>query len=294
MKKLIALLTLIIMVGVTVIGCGPNDAKTTSDNNVGGNDDIEKIVEEGEVEGENGQIDEEWDNSETYNDSDIQEDTEVIGDLDGAGGLLLEPFSHSPEDDIKIDYMEDIICNEAKYEEMYRHYKLLRVGGLLSEDLELFLNNLEKEHSEEVYGKFVDNGEKYILVQLVLENRQSKLDAEAKKIVDSYLKYTRLGEKETDFYLSKELEEHNPVGAVKKYMEENKIVVEEIILPETFEDTNYNIFPIKYTYRYVLKGTVGKKPFDKEVVQDFYIGWNWTEGIESIYDVIEYITDANE
>lgn len=206
------------------------------------------------------------------------------------------PFAQSPEHNIKINYMEEIVENTEQYEEMYKHYKLLRVGGLMSEDLELFLNNLEKEYSEEeeVYGKFVDNGEKYVLMQLVLENLQSKLDAEAKKIVDSYLKHTRLGEKETDLYLSKELEEHNPVGAVKKYMEENEIVVEEIILPETFEDTNYNIFPMKYTYRYVLKGTVGKKPFEKEVVQDFYIGWNWTEGIESIYDVIEYIRDVSE
>lgn len=297
MKKLIALLTLIIMVGVTVIGCGPNDAKTTSDNNVGGNDDIEKIVEEGEVEGENGQIDEEWDNSETYNDSDIQEDTEVIGDLDGAGGLPFEPFSYSPESDIWIDYMEDIICNEAKYEEMYRHYKLLRVGGLLSEDLDSFIDKVEEEHGEERLEEFADNGEKYILVQLVLlkdPQIQDELDEEAKKIVDSYLKYTRLGEGEMDFYISQQLDEHDAVGRVKRYMEENGIVVEEIIFPETFEDTNYDIFPIKYTYRYVLRGTANNEPFEKEVIQDFYIGWDWTEGEENMYDVIEYITDANE
>ncbi|WP_207207978.1 hypothetical protein [Xylanivirga thermophila] len=53
---------------------------------------------------------------------------------------------------------------------------------------------------------------------------------------------------------------------------------------------------MKSTYRYILKGTVGKKPFEKEVVQDFCIGIDWSEGKEkeNMRDVIEYIQDVKE
>lgn len=92
------------------------------------------------------------------------------------------------------------------------------------------------------------------------------------------------------------MEAQDPVGKVKKYMQDNDIKVTEISFPETFEQVDYSIYPIKFTYRYILKGTIGKKPFEKEVVQDFYVGIDWSMGkdLENMRDVIEYIRDVSE
>lgn len=113
-------------------------------------------------------------------------------------------------------------------------------------------------------------------------------------MVEAYLRYTRLGDESTAkrFGLSRELEAQDPIGKVKNYMEENNIVVEDIVFPETFEDVNHQLYPMRYTYRYVLKGKIDGKPFEKEVVQNFYIGWDWSGGEDDVYDAIEYIQDA--
>lgn len=116
-------------------------------------------------------------------------------------------------------------------------------------------------------------------------------------MVDNYLKYSRLGdEKATEFGLSPELEAQDPVGKVKKNMEDNNIKITDISLPESFEQIDYSVYPIKFTYRYILKGTMGKKSFEKEIAQDFYVGIDWSKGKEkeNMRDVIEYIRDASE
>lgn len=205
------------------------------------------------------------------------------------------PFDESPENEIKIDFMEDILENEELYADMYKKYAMLRMLGGLSEELETFMDKLKEEKGEETLKKFAENGEKCILIQLTRDEIQSNIDEVAKEMVDSYLRYTRLGDKEAvEFNLSKELEEQKPIEKVQKYMEDNKIVVEEIIFPETFEDANYDIFPMRFTYRYILKGKVDGRPFEKEVVQNFLIGWDWSEGKENSYDTIEFIKDVED
>lgn len=219
----------------------------------------------------------------------------LILTLAGCGSKEL-PFTNSPENSIKIDYMEDIVLNKDTYKEMYMDYASMRLVGFMSEDLEKFLTEMENVSTERV-GKFADNGDKFIAFQMSLDNYKEDINKGAKTLVDNYLKYTRLGDKEaTAFGLSPELEAQDPVGKVKKYMKDNDIKVTEISFPETFEQIDYSVYPVKFTYRYVLKGTMGKKSFEKEVVQNFYVGIDWSKGKdkENIRDVIEYIRDVQE
>jgi hypothetical protein len=51
-------------------------------------------------------------------------------------------------------------------------------------------------------------------------------------------------------------------------------------LPQALEKVDYDIYPMKFTYRYILKGTMGKKSFEKEVVQNFYVGVDRTYEIK--------------
>jgi hypothetical protein len=206
------------------------------------------------------------------------------------------PFTNSPENDIKIDYMEDIVQNQDKYEKMYMDYASMRIVGTMSDELEQFLTELENKSTETV-GKFTDNGDKFIVINAAIEKNKESIEESTREMVDNYLKYSRLGdENATEFGLSPELETQDPVGKVKKYMEDNNIKITEISLPEAFEQVDYDVYPIKFTYRYILKGTIGKKPFEKEVVQDFYVGIDWSKGKEKekMRDVIEYIRDVKE
>lgn len=208
----------------------------------------------------------------------------------------IEPFAHSPENDIKIDYMEDIIQNQDKYKKMYMRHSALKLLGVMKEDLQQFLTDLENK-SVETAEKFTDNGDKFIVFQISLDDSKRIIEDGAKTLIDNYLKYTRLGDEEaTEFGLSTELEAQDPISKVNEYMKENKIEVTEVILPQVFEKVDYDLYPMKFTYGYILKGTVGKKPFEKEVVQDFYIGIDWSKGKEkeNMRDTIEYIRDVKE
>jgi len=140
------------------------------------------------------------------------------------------PFINSPENNIKIDYMEDIVLNKDTYKEMYMDYASMRIVGFMSEDLEKFLTEMENVSTERV-GKFVDNGDKFIIVQTVKEKNEEDIKEIFKNMIDNYL-----------------------------------------------------------------KGTMKKKPFEKEVVQKFYVGFDWSKGKdkENMKDVIEYIRDISE
>lgn len=206
------------------------------------------------------------------------------------------PFTNSPENNIKIDYMEDIVLNKDTYKEMYMDYASMRIVGFMSEDLEKFLTEMENVSTERV-GKFADNGDKFIIMQTVKEKNEEDIKEIAKNMIDNYLKYSRLGdESATEFGLSPELETQDPVGKVKKYMEDNDIKITEISFPNGFEKVDFDIYPMEFTYRYILKGTMKKKPFEKEIVQKFYIGFDWSKGKdkENMKDVIEYIRDVVE
>ncbi len=219
----------------------------------------------------------------------------LILTLAGCGSKEL-PFANSPENSIKIDYMEDIIQNEDKYAEMYIKYTSARIFGAMSEEFEQFITELENESVEKAV-KFIDNADKFIIIQIGKEKNKEDIKEICKNMIDNYLKYSRLGdESATKFGLSPELETQDPVGKVKKYMEDNDIKITEISFPNGFEKVNLDIYPMEFTYRYILKGTMKKKPFEKEVAQKFYIGFDWSKGREkgNVKDVIEYIRDVAE
>lgn len=205
------------------------------------------------------------------------------------------PFASSPEDDIKIDYMEGIVQDQDKYEQMYLDYASMRIVGTMSDELDEFLTELESK-SDETAEKFADNGDKFIVINAAMEKNKEGILESTKEMVDNYLKCSRLGDQDAaaEFGLSPELEAQDPVGKVMKYMQDNDIKVTDISFPESFEQVDYSIYPIKFTYRYILKGTMGKKPFEKEVVQDFYVGIDWSKGQDNMRDVIEYIRDVKE
>lgn len=206
------------------------------------------------------------------------------------------PFDQSPENEAKIDFMEDIVQNEEKYSEMYYEFAKVTLTGIDTDKYLAFLDEIKEtkgEKAEEYIARFKDNGAKYLMLQLALDDVEDEIDKDVKEIVDGYLRYTRLKDESAAkyFHLSKELQEEDPISKVRTYMEENNIVIEDIIFPETFEDVNHQLYPMRYTYRYILKGKIDGKPFEKEVVQNFYIGWDWSEkGNE--HDTIEYIQDV--
>jgi len=212
--------------------------------------------------------------------------------LVGCGSKSL-PFSNSPENNIKIDYMEDIVKNENEYKSMYIKYVSAQIFGSMAEPLEEFLTDLESKSSEAV-SKFADNGDKFFIIQAAIENNKEDIEEGIREMIVNYLKYSRLGDEEaTDFGLSQELESQDPVGKVKKYMKDNDIKITDISFPDTFERVDYDLYPIKFTYKYTLKGTMGKKTFEKEIVQDFYVGIDWSDK-NNMRDVIEYIRDVKE
>ena len=99
------------------------------------------------------------------------------------------PFTNSPENNIKIDYMEDIVLNKDTYKEMYMDYASMRLVGFMSEDLEKFLTEMENVSTERV-GKFVDNGDKFIIMQIVKEKNEEDIKEIFKNMIDNYLKGT--------------------------------------------------------------------------------------------------------
>ena len=81
------------------------------------------------------------------------------------------PFKYSPEDDMKIDYMEDIIKYKEKYASLYSDFILAALNGVVTNRLETFINNTKESGKTGIIKKFIDNGDKYILLQTIIETR---------------------------------------------------------------------------------------------------------------------------
>jgi hypothetical protein len=134
--------------------------------------------------------------------------------------------------------MEGIVQNQEKYEKMYKDYASMRIAGTMSDELDKFLTELENK-PKEVAGKFTDNGDKFIIINAVMENNKEGVLESTREMVDNYLKYSRLGDENSKgFGLSPELEAQDPVGKVKQYMKDNDIKVTEISFPKTFEQVD--------------------------------------------------------
>ena len=214
----------------------------------------------------------------------------------------LIPFSTSPEDDIQIAYMDDIINNVVEYTYMYCEcLPFIADKGEMPEDLEAFIDKIQAEKGEDEAIRFMINTAKYAVVKaktVLQDMERTDLEEVAIKLIQDYLKYSRLGDSESNtFYFTKEMEEADPIEKVKTYMSENDIIVTDIVFSDSVESsTFYFLQPMRFTYRYTIKGTIKGQAFEKEVVQDFYIGVDNNIIEENILDamVIEYIKDTPE
>lgn len=197
--------------------------------------------------------------------------------------------------DVKIDYMEDIIRREKEYAKLYCDYVQARLNGVVTKRLEQFMIGLENT-SKEALEKFKDNGDKYILMKTIIAaSEKQSLEKDYRNYIEEFIKYSILGDSEAiGFKLSPELEAKCLINNVRQYIKHRDIKIKNIIFPKKFEATKCDIYPIKLTYRYKLIGTEKGGYFSKEVVQNFYIGFDWSEGIENGKDIIEYIKQTND
>ena len=182
MKKLIALLTLIIMVGVTVIGCGPNDKKQASSNNAETNYEAEEVAEE--IEEEDEQEKEEKTNNEVHSDAVIQEDAKVAEGLGDAEGVLFSFFEAMTSQDVE-RAREYILYDDLDFPfspledglDYYSDNKPLDITKVeeLSEDMKMIYVNIdtpEGEIEDSFLLKMV-NGAWYVAPQGVVSRYQS-------------------------------------------------------------------------------------------------------------------------
>lgn len=200
------------------------------------------------------------------------------------------PIKKIPMFDIKIDYMEDIIRREEEYAALYIDYTQAKLEGVITKRLEQFKKELHNI-SEEAWEKFCDNGDKYILLNTIIaSSKKGFLEKEYKRYIEDFLKNSLRGDKEAVGYeLSPELLSKHLVDKMRQCLKAHNIIIKAIIFPKGFETFNCGIYPIKLTYRYVLIGIEKGSLFEKEIIQKFYIGYDWSEGVEKGRDIIEYM-----
>lgn len=169
MKKLIALLTLIIMVGAFVIGCENNNKNQVSNENVEANYQEEETVKEIQVDGEEKQVVEETTKNQEHNDTDEQKDIENIQYAEDAEKVLFGFFDAVLNQDLekarKCVLFDDLGFPFSSLEEALDYYKgnkspdIARVEEI-SDDMKIIYANvktLEGEFEESFLIKRLDN-----------------------------------------------------------------------------------------------------------------------------------------
>ena len=199
------------------------------------------------------------------------------------GCSKVEPFKTSPENSIKISAMDDVVKNEDALTKSYTlEYSQVQTGKI-SDDLQKELDSLKEKWGNDYDAKhdeFVLQTQELFVVNDMNDTQKTGLfDKAAMNVIKYYTVASRTDKRkdqiaEINKFLSSDLQKEDPINKVKDYMNKNKIVVNDIVFPETFEKKNTMMFPMKYTYSYVIKGTIDGKPFEKQETQDFYIGVN--------------------
>lgn len=169
MKKLIALLTLIIMVGAFVIGCENNNKNQVSNENVEANYQEEETVKEIQVDGEEKQVVEETTKNQEHNDTDEQKDIENIQYAEDVEKVLFGFFDAILNEDLekarKCVLFDDLGFPFSSLEEALDYYKgnkspdIARVEEI-SDDMKIIYANvktLEGEFEESFLIKRLDN-----------------------------------------------------------------------------------------------------------------------------------------
>ncbi len=180
MKKLFALITIIIIVGFSVTGCGTNDEKQTSSSNVETNYNTEEVA--GEIEDQEKK--EETTNKEEQNDTEIKEDTEAVEHSGDAEKVLFSFFEAMTDQDVE-KAREYVLYDDLDYpflalEEGLDYYSenkpidIIKVEEL-SEDMKMIYVNIdtpEKKIEDSYLLKKVDNAWR-VATQGVISRYQS-------------------------------------------------------------------------------------------------------------------------
>ena len=220
----------------------------------------------------------------------------IIAIINTGCGSKIISFAESPENTMKVSAIDDSIKNadeNHKFYESYRQYKML---GIVSDDFKKFITNKTNGKSDidaqKIAGEYANNGDLLYMCYLAYlkEDKGSEIDKQFAEIIQNYIKYTRMGQGEMEFVLHPDFDSQNPVAKVKEYMTKNKIVITDVQFPKNIVSKDITNYPLKFTYTYVLKGTVNGKKFEKEVTQDFYIGAQQDNGhykdvLYGVYDV---------
>lgn len=206
----------------------------------------------------------------------------IIGvSLFSFGCSKVEPFKTSPENTIKISAMEDIVKNEETLTKSYTLEYTEVQTGKVSDDLQKELDSLKKKWGNDYDAKhkeFVLQTQELFVVNDMNDTKKTGVfDKMAISVMQYYINASRTDKVKdssdvVNSYLSADLQKEDPIKKVKDYMSKNKIVITEVVFPETYEKKNTMMYPIKYTYSYILKGTIDGKTFEKQVTQDFYFG----------------------
>lgn len=157
MKKLFALITIIIIVGFSVTGCGTNDEKQTSSSNVETNYNTEEVA--GEIEDQEKK--EETTNKEEQNDTEIKEDTEAVEHSGDAEKVLFSFFEAMTDQDVE-KAREYVLYDDLDYpflalEEGLDYYSenkpidIIKVEEL-SEDMKMIYVNIDTPEKKIEYS----------------------------------------------------------------------------------------------------------------------------------------------
>jgi len=179
MKKIIALLVLIVMVAFSAIGCGSNGEKQTSGNNVETNYNAEEVAEKTEAEGKDEQV-----TKEANNNPDTQVDTKAVEDSGDAEKVLFKFFEAMMNKDIETArryvLFDDLDFPFSPLEaglDYYSDNKPLDVTKVeeISEDMKLIYVNMDtpEKESEEIFVLKKVNDAWYVAPQGVISRQQS-------------------------------------------------------------------------------------------------------------------------
>lgn len=203
------------------------------------------------------------------------------------------PFEKSPEDGLILDIITQSEKNAEERIEMFKQYDHFLTLGKMPDDLRTKLEAWKTEKTPEVYEKdmaeFVAQGQFLFLANANLEfpKTQESLDKTNALIMNpikAYIAKFYTGEEQPKLYVNEGFLYLKPFEAADSYMTKNKITVTEIVYPEIYDSRESWNYPLMFTVTYVVKGTVGDKPFEKEICQDFFVGEKGSNGIE-VYGV---------
>jgi hypothetical protein len=196
------------------------------------------------------------------------------------------PFKTNPEGAFKDAAVESDIAKADELRDIYEDYFTYRVLGQMPDPLEKKIDAMSEEEAQEFSRRAAIIG----LFELTYSKDTTSLEGFFLKRIKSYLNDSKMGKEADGLTFSDELKAFDPINKVQQYMKDNKIKVTELVLPDTFVETDCYNYPISLKYKYIVKGTVNEKEFEKEITQTFFFEFTMDDGnIENTQEYLSYI-----